>query len=580
MFRQANRSRGTGRSSLMRSRWAAIGAAIAVTLGSGCLLVVNAGSSVPSSVVTVDPARILDTRENLGVVGPFERGQSRTVQATGTVATATTAPGMWVPKLVVPVGATGVLLNVTVVCVNRPGVVCQGGYLAVRPGDATGQTATSSLNFVAGDVVPNSVQVGLPVAGNIDIVYGPYLAGAQVDVIADIVGYMLPASSGPAGPIGPAGATGAPGTNGTNGIDGADGTNGVDGADGANGPVEGSACIAGGVSGTIVTFFNADDGLMTVRCARNVVTTLAGAAGSSGWADGTGAAARFIEPYGVAVDTAGNVYVADSLFHTIRKITATGVVTTLAGNGTFGSADGTGAAASFKNPHGVAVDTAGNVYVADRSNHTIRKITPAGVVTTLAGTAGSSDWADGTGAAARFNNPSGVAVDTAGNVYVADTETFTIRKITSAGVVTTLAGTVNTPGSADGTGTAASFNIPDGVAVDTVGNVYVADTGNSTIRKITAAGVVTTLAASSFNSPYGVAVDTAGNVYVAETGNHTIRKITSAGVVTTLAGNGVFGSADGTGTAASFNYPFGVAVDTAGNVYVADTGNYTIRKIN
>ena len=282
-----------------------------------------------------------------------------------------------------------------------------------------------------------------------------------------------------------------------------------------------------------------------------VVSTLAGLAGSSGSADGTGSAARFCYPYGVAVDGSGNVYVADTDNYTIRKITPAGVVSTLAGlAGSSGSADGTGSAARFDYPYGVAVDGSGNVYVADSGNNTIRKITPAGVVSTLAGMAGSSGSADGTGSAARFNYPTGVAVDGSGNVYVADTGNNTIRKITPAGVVSTLAGTAGSSGSADGTGSAARFYYPYGVAVDGSGNVYVADNDNYTIRKITPAGVVSTLAglagssgsadgtgsAARFYYPYGVAVDGSGNVYVADTDNDTIRKITPAGVVSTLAG--------------------------------------------
>ena len=171
-----------------------------------------------------------------------------------------------------------------------------------------------------------------------------------------------------------------------------------------------------------------------------------GLAGSYGSADGTGSAARFYCPCGVAVDSAGNVYVADSDNHTIRKVTPGGVVTTLAGlAGSSGSADGTGSAARFYDPYGVAVDSAGNVYVADYRNHTIRKVTPGGVVTTLAGLAGSSGSADGTGSAARFYYPYGVAVDSAGNVYVADTCNNTIRKVTPGGVVTTLAGVAGYP---------------------------------------------------------------------------------------------------------------------------------------
>jgi len=325
------------------------------------------------------------------------------------------------------------------------------------------------------------------------------------------------------------------------------------------------------------------------------VTTLAGTYGQEGSADGTGATARFYNPDGVAVDGAGNVYVADRNNATIRKVTPAGVVTTLAGTaGQIGSADGTGAAASFWYPEAVAVDGAGNVYVADRNNATIRKVTPAGVVTTLAGSAGQNGSADGTGAAASFSYPSGVAVDGAGNVYVADSDNNTIRKVTAAEVVTTLAGSVGLSGSADGTGAAARFSYPTGVAVDGAGNVYVADYYNDTIRKVTPAGVVTTLAGTAgqygsadgtgatarFSYPTGVAVDGAGNVYVADSDNNTIRKVTPAGVVTTLAGSsGQQGSADGTGAAASFYNPRGVAVDGSGNVYVADSDNNTIRKV-
>src|SRR4051812_20684041 len=203
---------------------------------------------------------------------------------------------------------------------------------------------------------------------------------------------------------------------------------------------------------------------------------------------------------------------------------------TLAGSAGYGSSDGTGSAARFNNPFGVAIDSAGNSYVADTSNHTIRKITAAGVVTTLAGLAGTSGSADGTGSAARFFLPKGVAVDSTGNVYVADTNNHTIRKITPAGVVSTLAGFAHSPGSNDGTGSDAAFFNPSGVSVDSVGNVYVADTGANTIRKITPAGVVTTIAGQP----------------------------------------GAFGSNDGTGPNAHFLFPTGVTVDSGGNLYVAD----------
>jgi len=322
-------------------------------------------------------------------------------------------------------------------------------------------------------------------------------------------------------------------------------------------------------------------------------TTLAGAT-ASGTADGPLTAARFNIPQSTAVDAAGNVYVTDTANHTIRKITFFGVVTTLAGQaGTLGTSDGTGSAARFNLPRGIAVDGAGTVYVADTSNHLIRKITPAGAVTTLAGSAGAAGNLDGTGAAARFFSPNGIAVDASGNVYVGDTATHIIRKVTPAGVVTTLAGVAASFGSVDGTGTTARFNSPRGVAVDSGGNVYVADRDNNSIRKVTPAGVVTTLAGflsvnsgstdgtgnvARFSQPYGVAVDAGGNVYVADASNKLIRKITAGGVVTTLAGQaGGVGSTDGTGNAVRFSDPLGIAVDSRGNLYVADTNNHGVR---
>ena len=321
-----------------------------------------------------------------------------------------------------------------------------------------------------------------------------------------------------------------------------------------------------------------------------IVSTLAGS-GAYGSVDGQGTAASFSMPFDVAVDRSGNVYVADYSGNTIRKILPTGLVTTLAGSGASGSTNGTGTAASFSRPAAVAVDGSGNVYVADAGDNTIRKITPAGEVTTLAGS-GVRGSANGTGTAASFSEPFGVAVDGSGNVYVGEYGNNAIRKITPAGEVTTLAGSGGA-GAADGMGTAASFNGPQGVAVDGSGNVYVADIGNHKIRKITPAGEVTTLAgsggsgaadgmgtAASFYYPRGVAVDGSGNVYVGDTFNKKIRKITPAGWVTTLAGSGVSGSANGTGTAASFNGPWGVEVDGSGNVYVADSGNNMIRKIS
>ncbi len=328
--------------------------------------------------------------------------------------------------------------------------------------------------------------------------------------------------------------------------------------------------------------------------ARLSVSTLAGTLGTPGAANGTGTAATFTAPEGITIASDGNRYVADTGNHIIRKIASGGDVATLAGGaGTSGSTDATGTAARFNAPAGI-VFANGNLYVADTGNQTIRKVTTAGVVTTFAGTAGASGSANATGTAARFNAPRGLAADSAGNLYVADTGNHTIRKITTAGVVTTLAGTAGSSGTANGTGAAARFNAPRGVAVDASGNVFVADTGNHCIRKITSAGVVTTFAGSAgtsgstngtttaarFNSPSGIAVDSSGIVHVADTGNQTIRRITAAGSVSTVAGTaGSTGTAGGDGTAARFNTPSAVAVQADGyNLYVADTANHGIRR--
>jgi len=323
-------------------------------------------------------------------------------------------------------------------------------------------------------------------------------------------------------------------------------------------------------------------------------TTLAGLS-SIGSDDGPAAVARFYGPSGVAVDRAGNIYVADQKNNTIRKITPAGVTSTIAGTpGVRGSTDGPGSIALFGNPQAVAVDDAGNLYVTDKLNLTVRKITPGVVVTTLAGTACVGGSADGTGADARFSILGGVAVDPAGNVYVAEWDNQTIRKITPAGVVTTLAGTAGTYGSTDGVGANASFMFPFGIAVDAAGTVYVSEL-NSTIRKITPDGRVTTLAGRSgangsadgvgsdarFKSPTGIAVDRAGIVYVGDSVNETIRRITPEGVVTTLAGvPGIAGSADGASASARFRHPGGLAIDVSGAIYAADENNNTIRRIS
>jgi sugar lactone lactonase YvrE len=341
----------------------------------------------------------------------------------------------------------------------------------------------------------------------------------------------------------------------------------------------------------------ADSGNHTIRVltAAGASSTLAGTAGAAGSADGTGSAALFNQPAGIAVDGATNVYVADYGNHTIRQITPAGLVTTIAGSpGVTGSLNATGTNALFFHPMGLALDSAGNIYVADYGNHLIRKISPSRAVTTLAGSAGVFGYTNGTGTSALFYGPEAVTVDSAGNVFVADTGNAAIRKITSGGVVSLLAGSPGSSGSADGTGTNALFFQPAGITINSSNKLYVADYFNQTIRSVTTAGVVTTLAGAPggagsangsngnarFWGPQGLAVNNAGTIYVADVANGAIRAMTAAGVVSTFAGSPSAGSTNGLASVARFYSPQSVATDNSGNLYIADAQNSTIRKIS
>jgi sugar lactone lactonase YvrE len=334
--------------------------------------------------------------------------------------------------------------------------------------------------------------------------------------------------------------------------------------------------------------------LAFIRTLAQTVITLAGGS-SAGSTDGVGTAALFSSPYSVAVASSGAIYVADFANHKIRLMNPNRTVATLAGN-TLGSANGVGTAALFNNPLGVAVDTAGAVYVTDAGNHNVRLIHPNRTVITLAGGT-AAGVTDGVGTAARFSNPTGIAVDASGAAYVSDRTGPRIRIIYPNRTVITLAG--STLGSTNGVGTAALFHGPCNVAMDASGAVYVAEWGNHKIRIIYPNRTVITLAgggssgttsgsndgvgtAALFNQPTGVAVDTSGAVYVAD-GTHKIRLIYPNRTVITRAGGNSTGTAagftDGVGTEALFNIPTGVAVDTSGNVYVVDRSNHKIRLI-
>ncbi len=324
--------------------------------------------------------------------------------------------------------------------------------------------------------------------------------------------------------------------------------------------------------------------------AQAVVSTLAGS-GTAGNVDGPALQAQFNQPVGVALDAQGNAYVADRMNHAIRKISATGVVSTLAGNGAaqyFNNPVGT--FASFHDPEYVLVTAQGNLLVADNGNGSIRQITPAGAVTTFAGT-GQAGYADGPANTARFFGPIGLAQDAVGNVYVADTENYRIRKIDPAGNVTTLAGT-GVRGHLDGPAATARFFEPQGIALDAAGNLYIADRAGNRIRRLTPAGMVSThagvatagyldgpAATARFNAPVGVAVDASGDVYVMERGNERLRRIEArTGLVSTVAGTGVTGYQDGPALNAEFSSPGGIAVHN-GRLYVADLGNHRIRQV-
>ena len=315
----------------------------------------------------------------------------------------------------------------------------------------------------------------------------------------------------------------------------------------------------------------------------------AGFSGDGGPATGT----ELYVPKGMALDAAGNLYIADCFNHRIRRVDASGIITTVAGDGTFGYAGDGGPAteAELNRPEDVALDGAGNLYIADVFNHRIRRVDAKGIITTVAGAGNQSDGGDGgLATSAQLNNPTGVALDAAGNIYIADFYNGRIRKVDTHGIITTVAGD-------GGPTTEAQFYGATRLAVDAAGNIYVADRYNNRIRRVDTSGIITTVAGNGspgyagdggpaleaeLNSPTGVAIDASGNLYIADSFNYRLRRVDTRGTITTMAGNGTLSYAGDGGPAigAELNDPAGMALDFSGNLYFADSHNYRICRVD
>jgi trimeric autotransporter adhesin len=344
---------------------------------------------------------------------------------------------------------------------------------------------------------------------------------------------------------------------------------------------------------------------MSLRSGNGIISTVAGT-DSDGYSGDGGLAtsAALEEPYGVAIDASGNIYIADSRNNRIRMVTkSTGIISTVAGIGFYGySGDGgLATSAALYYPHGVTVDVSGNIYIADTFNHRIRMVTKStGIISTVAGTGYGYRGDGGLATSAALKDTRGVAVDASGNIYIADTYNNRIRMVTkSTGIISTVAGNGFHGYSGDGgLATSVALKYPYGVTVDGSGNIYIADSRNNRIRMVTkSTGIISTVAGDGSNSysgdgglatsaklayPYGVAIDASGNIYIADTGNHRIRMVTkSTGIISTVAGDGSDGyrGDGGLATSAGLFHPKDLTIDGSGNIYIADTGNKRIRMV-
>ncbi len=334
--------------------------------------------------------------------------------------------------------------------------------------------------------------------------------------------------------------------------------------------------------------------------AQNIFTVAGtGIAGYNG-EGGMATASQLNLPTSVTTDASGNIYVADVLNSRIRMINASGIITTYAGNGTsaYGGDGGNAVAAALQYPYGIVFDAPGNGYIVDRLNNVIRKVTPSGIISTFAGNGNAGFSGDGAAATtAQLSDPTGVAIDASGNVYICDKANQRIRKVNTSGIISTIAGIGTVGAAGDGSlATSAQLNFPARVLLDAAGNIYISDYFNNKIRKINTSGIISTIAgtgnagsngdggaatSAELNRMTAMAFDSGGNMYIADTDNNRIRKINTSGIISTVAGNGIaaFGGDGNVAINSQLNAPIGLSIDAFDNLYICDQHNQRVRTI-